>query len=335
MKMSPWRSRGVLQTGVAVIERNASVESLMEMDFGSGKAEALPLLEDLETLALPLHDVVMANHALVDEAADAVQIFGRGAPCGLQIARAAGEAAVVVGHEDSQHGVGGVEIARLSQAEFAAQTILQYAPEAFDAAFGLGTAGGNEGNAELIERATELSGLAFSGELFFHRPEVVVADEDAAVITIKGERRAVAAQQLAEQGEIAGSGFGGEELGGEDFPGGIVLQTESGEARAAAFEPVMRGAIELHQFPFTGGTQTALPMSGSAAFTRRTDAGLAQESAQGLATEREALDLTKFFAEMVIVETSIGGACQANHGLAHAMSPLTQLEITLTRCSSF
>jgi hypothetical protein len=75
MKMSLWRSQGVLQTNVAVLERDAPVESLIEMDFGSGKAEALSLLGELETLSLPLHDVVVADHALVDKAADAVQMF--------------------------------------------------------------------------------------------------------------------------------------------------------------------------------------------------------------------------------------------------------------------
>jgi hypothetical protein len=40
----------------------------------------------------------------------------------------------------------------------------------------------------LLEGAAELSGLTFSGELFFDRPEVVVADEDAAVIAVEGER---------------------------------------------------------------------------------------------------------------------------------------------------
>ena len=98
--MSPWRSQGVLQAGVAVIERNSPVESLIDVNFGSGKAEALALLGDLEALALPLHDVVVADDALVNEAADAVQIFGCGAPCGLHFAGAAGEAAVVVGQEE-------------------------------------------------------------------------------------------------------------------------------------------------------------------------------------------------------------------------------------------
>ena len=58
------------------------------------------------------------------------------------------------------------------------------------------------------------------------------------------------AQGGGEAGEIAGGGFGGKELGGEDFSGGVVLQAESGEARAAAFEPVMGRAVELHQFAF-------------------------------------------------------------------------------------
>jgi hypothetical protein len=105
----------------------------------------------------------------------------------LGFPRTAGKAAVVVGQEDAQHGVGGVQIASLSQAQLAAQPILKDAPETFDAAFGLRTAGSNEGDAELFQRASELSGLMFSSELFLDRPEVVVADEDAAVIAVEGD----------------------------------------------------------------------------------------------------------------------------------------------------
>ena len=60
------------------------------------------------------------------------------------------------------------------------------------------------------------------------------------MIAVKGEGSAMAAQQLAKQREIAESAFGGKELGGQDFSGGVVLQAEGGEARAAALEPVMR-----------------------------------------------------------------------------------------------
>ena len=211
-----------MQAGVAVIERNAPVQSLIDVDFGSGKAEALPLLRDLEALTLPLDNVVVADHALVNEAADAFQILGCRAPCGLHCAGAAGKAAVVVGEKEAQHGVGGVQIASLSQAEFAGETILEHAPESFDAALGLRSAGGDEGDAQLLQGAAELRGLTFAGELFFHRPEVVVANEDAAVVAVKGERSAVAAQQLAKQAEIAERGLGRKELGGQDFTGGVV-----------------------------------------------------------------------------------------------------------------
>jgi hypothetical protein len=74
---------------------------------------------------------------------------------------------------------------------------------------------------------------------------------------------------LAKQAEIAEGGFGGEELSGEDFSGGSVLQTEGGEHRAATFEPVMGRTIELDQFAFASRAQTALTMGGSAAFARR------------------------------------------------------------------
>jgi len=185
--MSPWRSQGVLQAGVAVVERDAPVESLIDVDFSSSKAKALALLGDLEALALPLDNVVVADHALVNEAADAFQTFGCGTPCGLHFTRTAGEAAIVVGEEEAQHGVGRIEIASLSQAKFAGEAVLEHAPEPFDAAFGLRTAGGDEGDAELLQGATELGGLAFAGELFFQRPEVVVTHEDTAVIAVKGE----------------------------------------------------------------------------------------------------------------------------------------------------
>src|ERR1035441_1247046 len=99
MKMSPWRSQGVLQTGFAVKQGDASVKGLIDLNFGAGKAEALPLLGDLKALAFPLHDVVVADHALMNEAADAVQIFRGRAPGGLHFAGSAGKAAVEVGDE--------------------------------------------------------------------------------------------------------------------------------------------------------------------------------------------------------------------------------------------
>ena len=72
----------MFQTGVAVVERDAAIESLIELDFGSRKAEAAGLLGDLKALAFPLHDVVVADDAFVNEAADALEILRSGAPSG-------------------------------------------------------------------------------------------------------------------------------------------------------------------------------------------------------------------------------------------------------------
>ena len=125
-----------------------------------------------------------------------------------------------------------------------------------------GTLCGDEGDAELLQSATELSGLALAGELFVDGPVLVVASEDAAAIAVEGDGDAVAAQQALQQAEIALGSFRGEELGGQDFAGGVVLHAQSGEQGAATFEPVVRGAVELDEFAFTGRAQTALAMSG-------------------------------------------------------------------------
>ena len=79
---------------------------------------------------------------------------------------------------------------------------------------------------------------------------------------------------------------------------------ESGKARAAAFQPVVRRAVQLYQFAFAGGAQPTLAMRGSAALAGRSQTGLAQQTAQGFATQGKALDLAKFFAEVVIVEAA-------------------------------
>ena len=93
---------------------------------------------NLQPLTVPLHDVVVADDALVSEATDAFQILRCRTRRLLRIARRARETPIVIGDELLQHGVGGIEIASGGLAEFAGEAILQRAPEAFDAAFGPG-----------------------------------------------------------------------------------------------------------------------------------------------------------------------------------------------------
>src|ERR1700722_5482507 len=212
----------------------------MDLHGGSGKTEAAGLGMNLQALTVPLHDVVVADDALVSEAADAFEIFRSGAPGLLCLASRAGKAAVVVGNEAAQGQGGGSQVTRMSQTKFAGEAILQYAPKALDTAFGLGTLCGDEGDAELFQSAPELSGPTLAGELFVDGPVLVVASKDAAAIAIESDGNAVAAQQALQQAEIALGSFRGEELCGQDFAGSIVLHPQSGEQWAAAFEPVVR-----------------------------------------------------------------------------------------------
>jgi len=73
-------SPGVEEFGVSVVDRDLPFERFHELHFGSGEAEAVPLGRDLETAAVPLHDVVVADRALVLKAADTFQVLGSGTP---------------------------------------------------------------------------------------------------------------------------------------------------------------------------------------------------------------------------------------------------------------
>ena len=153
-------------SGICVIDRDFSFERFIKLHLGPGEAEALRLGRDLEMASVPLHDVVVADAALVMKAADAIQIFGSGTPSLLRIARRTTEAAVVVGQEVAQDLVGGVQIVGTSQTQFTGKAILKGAPETLDATLGLRTLGSDVSDAELLQGAAELRGFAATGELF-------------------------------------------------------------------------------------------------------------------------------------------------------------------------
>jgi len=151
----------VFEAGVAVVERHAAIESLVDVHFGAGEAEPSCLLGDLEAAAFPLHDVIVADDAFMHEAADTLETLRSRAPGGFGFARLPCKTAVVVCDELAQHGIGGVDVGSFGQPQFAGEAILQHAPEALDAAFGLRAVGGDEGGAELFEGAAELGGWRF------------------------------------------------------------------------------------------------------------------------------------------------------------------------------
>ena len=308
-----------VEFGICVIDGDLSFERFEELHLCPSEAEALRLGRDLETASVPLHDIVVADAAFVMKAADVVEVLGSRTPSFFGFARRTTEAAVVVGQEAAKDLVGGVKIGSTGQTQFAGETILKGAPEAFDAALGLGTLGSDVGDAELLQGAAELGGLLAAGELFFHRPMIVVANEDAVVIPVETEGHAEAAQQAVEQAEIAASVFGGKEFGDGNFASGVVQEAEQGKLRAAIFQPGVEAAIEQQHLALARSRETALAMGGSATFAGQADSGLAQQTAKGLATKREAFLLDQFFAEVVVVETGIGGAGQMQDTIPHAL----------------
>ena len=154
----------------------------------------------------------------------------------------------------------------------------------------------------MLESATELSGLLTTSKLFCDGATVVIANEDAAAVAVEGGGGAETVEQAVERAEIAFGGFRRGRLGRKDFIGGIVLHAQGGEMRAAAFEPVVGGAIELDEFAFASRAQAALVKCGQAA--------------QGLAAEGETFLLDELLREMMIIEACVGGA--------HALRQLTR-----------
>lgn len=136
-----------------MVDGDSTVERFVNSYLGSGETEAAWMRRDLKTTALPLHDVVVADRALVLKAADAVEIVRSRAPSLFAIASSVGEAAIVVGQEAREDPVGSGQIGGADQAEFAGEAVLKGAPEAFDAAFGLRAFGGDVGDAELLQGA--------------------------------------------------------------------------------------------------------------------------------------------------------------------------------------
>jgi putative acetyltransferase len=105
------------------------------LHFGSGEAEPVWLRWNLETAAIPLDHIIVADQSFVEEAADTVEIFGRGTPSVLCLARGSSEAAIVIGEEAAQDLVGRGEVVGAGQTQLAGEAILEGFPEALDAPY--------------------------------------------------------------------------------------------------------------------------------------------------------------------------------------------------------
>jgi hypothetical protein len=222
----------------------------------------------------------------------------------------------VVDAEPGQYGVRLLQGGGVDQAEFADQAVLTGAPDAFDAALGLGGVGGDLFNAEFVESASELRGKLFSSQLFGEGPAGIVALEDAVAIAVEAERDAVGGDHGVQGAEIADGIFGFElEVSGQDLAGGVVLKADESQGRAATLEPVMTAGVgERHHAETRTGRASGTILPRPTAL-RGSHFCAPQDAAHGLATDSKFFYVAEFFRQMRIVEALILAARQGQDQL--------------------
>ncbi len=144
-------------------------------------ARIAPFGRQLDPAGPEADGVVASDLARVAAAEDEGEIARGDAPGGRRVARGPREAGVQVSEEFGQKGIGPLGGGDVAQAQFAAQAILQGAPEAFDAAVGFGRAGREVADTEIVQDAAEVGGVLGAPELFGEAPVRVMADEDVKV----------------------------------------------------------------------------------------------------------------------------------------------------------
>jgi hypothetical protein len=154
-----WTGTGLRGQDALVVEHNeATVEQLAQLDALPGPAAPTGGQGAVAPSGGRAARCVVGGHAAGVAAAEE-QRQGRWGtpPRGLRPGWRVCEAAVVVGTERGQEGVGGLRRGDAAQAQFADEPILQGLPQALDAALGLGGAGGDDADPEALVSVSPLS----------------------------------------------------------------------------------------------------------------------------------------------------------------------------------
>src|SRR5579864_1162467 len=294
-----------------MVDGERAVEEGVDIDPRAGVAAPAWAGKDLKEAAVELHGVVVGDGASILEAADAREVGGRRPPRGLRLGGQTGEARVVAGAEAVKDALGLGEGPRLREAEFDDQPILKGAKEPLHAARTLRRGGRDPADAEFLERASDLGRGDLALELLRQAVRRArIAMKDAMPIRVGRGGQAIAADELAQQQEIAVGILRGAKDARQHLAVGIVDGGEEDEARAAILEPGMVATVHLDE-------QTGLrhPLAAAAMFGRSPGAGapdarLAQQALHGGPGQAEALVLPEELGEVVIVRASVVRAGQ-------------------------
>jgi hypothetical protein len=297
----------------AVRDREGAIEMSVDLDAEPSEAAATRPRPELEEAPVELHRVIALDGAQVLETADAVEVcLGRsGPPGGCRVRRRVREVGIVAREKPVEHALGLGDGRRLSEPEFDDEAILKGAKEPLDATLGLRGVGANPADAEVLEGAADLGGLGSALELLSERERdagIAVKDPVAVRIHRTGETRA--ADELAEEQEVAVGIFLQPEDATEDLARGVVDSRVEDETRPALFEPGVMTPVHLDEEPGLRHAVPAAAMASGPAGAGAADPGRTEESLHGLAGDPEALALMKQLGEVVIIHARIGGAGQ-------------------------
>lgn len=309
----PWLERLGSEALAAVVHGERAIQMCVDVDAGSGIAAATWPGPELEEAAAELHGVIVLDDASVLEGADAVEIpQDRGRPPGgLGVSRGVSEAGIVAWEKPVEQALGLGERARLGEAELDDQAVLEGAKEPLDASLGLGGVSTDPADAEFLEGASYLGGRGPALELFGQSERGAgIAVKDPVEVGVGRSGETIAADELAEEQEVAVGIFLRAKDAAEDLARGVVDGGVEHETRPAIFEPGVVAAVHLDKESGLGHAFTAAAMAWGTAGAGAADPGGAEEPLHSPTRYTQALALPEQLGEVVVVRTRIGGAGQ-------------------------
>src|SRR6516225_1983203 len=245
-----------------VVEVDAAVEPLLDLDFGPGQARAACRRQQLVRLPLETDRVIVRHHAreLGRQHGLEVDPGRQRTPGRLGVGRVVTEAAAVTWDEDA------VEVLRgpprrgdLVEFQLGDQPVLEGAVEAFAASAGLGAVGEDQADLEQAHGVLEVCRLAL-GVVQRLGAAVAGGDELAGAVEVEGAGQAEADEDLVTDLEAAVAVFLGLELAPQRLAGGVVAGQQQAAVRMAGAEPGVRTAVEEQQLsgPRAAGAAAAV-----------------------------------------------------------------------------
>lgn len=304
------------KTLATVVDGQRAIEVGVDVHPRSSVAAPTGTGLELEEAAVELHGVIVLDGALVLEATDAVEIGASGSrpPGGLGVRGSLSETGIVAWEKAVEHALGLGERAGLGEAELADEAVLEGAKEPLDPPLGLRGACADPADAEFLEGAPDLGRRGSALELLGEGQwGAGIAVEDPVAVGVRRTGEAIAADELAEEQEVAVGILFQAEDAAEDPARRVVDGRVEHETWPAIFEPGVVAAIHLDEEAGLGHACPTATMAGGTAGAGAADALGAQQPLHGRTGEPEARALLEQFGEMVIVHAGIGGARQGKN----------------------